>query len=605
MILAGPGSGKTTVITRRVEHMIRGQDIDPSSILVVTFSRAAANEMRERFLILTGRRRFPVTFGTFHAIFFQILKYAYGYTSRQIASGEMQRRFVCEYIRRLRLECEDEAELARNILTEISLCKNRQIPPEDFRSASCDRETFSVIWEAYGEFLRQNRCLDFDDMLVLTKELLEQREDILEGWQNRFHYILVDEFQDINRIQYDIVRMLARPRNNLFVVGDDDQSIYRFRGSDPSIMLRFDRDYPETKKILLGANYRSTPEIVRAAGNLIAHNETRFPKEIRAIPASGREPVGKIFETQREQNEFVIETILRLNREGGIPFGEMAVLFRTNAQPFLLMHMMAQRNVPYVSKGSIPSLYEHWIARDLNAYLRLAAGDRTRASFLRIMNRPNRWLSRESLPFEPVSFRAWEDYYRVRCRTSGSVSADRDDRIGALRKLEADLGILAGLRPYAAINYIRRAAGYERYLENFAQKYHTPAEQLMSVLDAIQEDARDYGSCEEWFAHQEEFKIEWKKKFSGKNDPDSAVRLETLHAAKGLEFDTVFLVDVNERIIPDKKAVTAEDIAEERRLFYVGMTRAKRRLYLLCSKQIRNKTMEPSRFLAECGIGKK
>ncbi len=603
MILAGPGSGKTTVITHRVEHMIRVQDIDPSSILVITFSRAAAREMRERFLLLTKRQRLPVTFGTFHAIFFHFLKCAYGYSAKQIASGQMQTRFIREYMRRLRLETSDEAELARNILTALGREKNGLAAAD--RALPCEPEVFRMISEAYGEFLRQNHCIDFDDMLVLTKELFEKRQDILRGWQERYRYLLIDEFQDINRIQYDIVRMLALPRNNLFIVGDDDQSIYRFRGSDPSIMLHFEEDFPDAEKILLAANYRSTPQIVRTAGTLISHNEKRFPKDIRAAASSGREPSVMCFASQREQNGFVIDEIRRLNRVAGVPFEEMAVLFRTNAQPYLLMHQMSGHNIPFVSKEHIPGLFSHWIAEDVNTYLRIAMGDVRRSGFLRVMNRPDRGLSRESLPGGNVSFEAWIDYYRawgsITPEAGGRIETDADARISHLRKMRADLATLAGLRPYSAVNYIRKAMGYEKYLRQCAASRNMPETEFFSILDEIQEDARGFDSCAAWFAHQDEMREKWERGFAQKNAPEDAVRMSTLHAAKGLEFDTVFLIDVNENVIPDKKAVTADEIEEERRLFYVGMTRAKRRLYLLCSNQIRNKTMAPSRFLEECG----
>ncbi len=290
IILAGPGSGKTTVITGRIACLIRQYRVRPENILVITFSRAAAGEMKERFYALMGGQSVPVTFGTFHAVYFHILKCAYGYTSNNIAKEEQRTRFIREFIHRLRLEYDDEADFIQGILGEISLIKNTGVDLKHYYSTSCGEGVFRKIFHAYQEFLAQNRLIDFDDMLVYTKELLEQRADILQAWQKKFQYILVDEFQDINRIQYDIIRMLALPQNNLFIVGDDDQSIYRFRGSRPEIMLNFERDYPGAQKILLATNYRSVPEIVQLAGNLISHNSARFAKEIRAN-AGGEEPV--------------------------------------------------------------------------------------------------------------------------------------------------------------------------------------------------------------------------------------------------------------------------------------------------------------------------
>lgn len=588
MILAGPGSGKTTVITKRTEYMIRTHHIRPEDILVITFSRAAAAEMRERFRRLMEGRSVPVTFGTFHAVFFHILKCAYGYTANNIVKEEQRTQFIREYIRRLRLEYDDEADFIRGILGEIGLIKNTGMDPERYYSMNCGESVFRKIYHAYQEFLSQNRYLDFDDMLVFTKELFENRPDILASWQNRFPYILIDEFQDINQIQYEIVRMLALPKNNLFIVGDDDQSIYRFRGAKPEIMLNFERDYPDTKKILLDTNYRSGSGIVRQAGNLIAHNRTRFSKNIRAGAESGFDPVIRSFSKQSEQNLFVIRTIQELNRQG-IPFEEMAILFRTNAQPGLLIRQLMEYNLPFLSKEHIPNIYDHWIAKDLVTYISLARGDRSRASFLKIMNRPKRYLSRESLPCEQVTFDAWKDFYRT-----------QSWMVQRLEKLRTDLNVIAGMRPYSAVNYIRRAVAYEDYLTDFAAYRKIPKEDLTDVLDEIQEGAKGFETFEEWFSRMEEVRRDWKERFQEKKAPEHALRLSTLHASKGLEFDTVFIVDVNEGIIPYKKAVLEQETEEERRMFYVGMTRAKNRLYLLHSGQIRNKETSPSRFLEEC-----
>ncbi len=612
MVLAGPGSGKTTVITHRVEYLIRTCHVDPSSILVITFSRAAAREMRERFLSLCHHRLLPVSFGTFHAIFFQILKTAYGYKASQIVREDARVGFVRDYLRRLRVETEDEEELIRAILSEISRIKNSReafppIPTEgkkETRSPAVEGgaehpffltppgltpDLFVTVCSAYREFLSGNGLIDFDDMLLFTRDLFLARPDILSAWQKKFRYILVDEFQDINPIQYEIVRMLALPENNLFIVGDDDQSIYRFRGACPEIMLHFPDDYPDATKVLLSTNYRSVPSVVAAAGALIGHNTARYEKEITAASGGSIEPVLRSFATQREQNAYVIETIQRLAREEGVPYDEMAVLYRTNAQPGLLIRQMTEANLPYLSREHVPCLYDHWIARDLATYVQLAAGERSRTAFLRVMNRPSRFLSRESLPYEKVSFPLWRAYYQGDGRMTERID-----------KLETDLKILSGLRPFSAVNYIRKAIGYEEYVTSCAREHRLPPGELLDILDEIQEEAKEYATYGDWISHMEESRKTWAARPQRETATDDAVRLLTLHAAKGLEFDTVFLVDVCETIVPYKKALLPEDLEEERRLFYVGMTRAKRRLYLLSPAQIRNKAMTPSRFLAEC-----
>lgn len=588
IVLAGPGSGKTLVITRRVQHLIEQYHIPPSKILVITFTRAAAGEMRERFEKLMGGRKMPVTFGTFHAVYFTILKHAYGYTASNIAREEQRVQFVREFIHRLRLEYDDENEFVSGLLSEISLIKNTSVDLEHYYSSNCGEEVFRRIFEAYENFLHQNHLLDFDDMLVYCRELLEQREDILAAWQNKFQYILIDEFQDINQIQYDIIRMLAKPQNNLFIVGDDDQSIYRFRGAKPEIMLNFEKDYPDAGKTVLGVNYRSGTEIVHSAKNLISHNRSRFEKDITSACKEGVPVHMQQFANQQEQNLYVIREITRLHQQG-IPYGEMAVLFRTNVQPRYLMEQMLDYNIPFLAKDRIPNIYDHWIAKDLFTYIQIARGDRSRASFLKIMNRPKRYLSRESLPYEEVAFDVWEDFY-----------AEQGWMVQRLEKLEMDLKVIAGMRPFSAINYIRKGVAYEDYLKEYADQRRIPFDDLLDVLDELQANAKGFETCDAWFEHIEHFQEELRVQAENKNVQEDAVYLSTLHSAKGLEYDTVFLVDVNEKIMPYKKAVLEADMEEERRMFYVGMTRAKRKLYLLHSLQIHNKEMEPSRFLEEC-----
>ena len=587
LVLAGPGSGKTLVITRRVQHLIDQYHVPPSAILVITFTKAAATEMRQRFEKLMGGRRVPVSFGTFHAVYFMILKHAYGYTADNIVKEEQRLQFMKEYIRRLRLEYDDENEFISSLFSEISLIKNTSVNLAHYHSSCCGQDVFRNIFEAYENFLHQNRFIDFDDMLVYCKELLVQRPDILAAWQRKYQYILIDEFQDINQIQYDIIRMLAAPQDNLFIVGDDDQSIYRFRGARPEIMLNFTKDYPDAGKVILDTNYRSGAEIVRHAGNLISFNQKRFEKKITPAAKTGIPVVKQEFQTQREQNLYVIQEILRLHREG-MEYKDMAVLFRTNMQPRFLMEMMLDYSISFTAKDRIPNIYDHWITRDLFAYIDIARGDRRRSTFLKIMNRPKRYLSRESLPYEEVAFDVWEEYYE-----------EQGWMVQRLEKLQMDLKVIAGMRPYSAVNYIRKGVAYEDYLREYAEVRRIPFEDLADVLDELQENARGFETFDSWFEHIKQLREELEEQAKSYKVAEG-VNLSTLHSSKGLEYDTVFLVDVNENVMPNKKAVLDADLEEERRMFYVGMTRAKNRLYLLWSHQIRNKDMDPSRFLIEC-----
>lgn len=591
MVLAGPGSGKTTVITHRVKHMIETHGIDPAHILVITFTKAAATEMKERFRKLVSGHAYPVTFGTFHAIFFLILKYAYRYRASDIVQEEVRYQAMRQITARLQVEYEDEGEFISAVLGEISMVKNAGISPEHYYSTSCGEDVFRRLYELYHQFLHQNHLIDFDDMLILTKELFEQRPDILAGWQKRFPYILIDEFQDINQIQYEVVRMLAKRQKNIFVVGDDDQSIYHFRGARPEIMMHLEKDFPEIKKVYLSTNYRCPIKVTELAKRLISWNRVRYEKDIVAASVLEGQVRQYVFAQQKDETQFLAEEIRKKHQEG-VSYEDIAILFRTNMQPRLLMEFLMRYNIPFRTKERIPNIYDHWIVKDLLCYIRIALGSDKRADFLRIMNRPKRYLSRDSLPYDTVAFETWEAYYK-----------DADWMVDRLQKLQRDLKVIAGLRPYSAILYIRKSVEYESYLEEIAQMRNMEYEELESILDEVMLTAKEFTTFEAWFLHMEDMREQLSKEMHTKQI--EAVTLSTFHGAKGLEYDHVYIIDINEGILPYRKALLDADLEEERRLFYVGMTRAKKELVLIHCGKIQNKEMEPSRFLEELKANQK
>lgn len=591
LVLAGPGSGKTLVITERTKHLIKTHKISENRILVITFTKAAAVEMKNRFLRLMGQNRTVVSFGTFHGIFFSILKRAYGFTAKNIVSEEARIQALNEIIHRQRLEEADEKEFVSDLISEISLVKGNMIDLNNYYSINCSDEVFRTIYNEYNSRLRQARLLDFDDMLVYCYELLSQRPDILKMWQTKFQYILIDEFQDINKLQYDIIRMLAAPEDNLFIVGDDDQSIYRFRGAKPEIMLNFPQDYPSSKKIVLDKNYRSTAKIVEAAGRLITHNEKRFKKSINAVREEGQDIVIKEFKTIGEENTKLVEEILSLNKKG-IQLSKMAILVRTNMGYGALVHKLMEYNIPFTMRDSLPNIYDHWISTDIITYIKIALGNKERSNYLRIINRPKRYISRDCFDSPEVNLEDVKDYYE-----------DKSWVIDRLEQLEYDLDLVASSRPYGGINYIRRGIGYEDYLKEYAEARKIKVEELTDIMDELMDNAKEFKSYEQWFSYIDEYKEQLKKqgeKTRG-NDVDS-VTIATIHSSKGLEFSVIFIVDANEGITPHKKAVLPMDIEEERRLFYVAMTRAKDYLYILSTRERYNKTMESSRFIEELKI---
>lgn len=589
LVLAGPGSGKTLVITERTRYLIEECGISPSNILVITFTKAAATEMKERFGRRMGDVACPVTFGTFHAVFFAILRQAYHYTAQNIVREEQRTACMREIIARHRLEYEDEAEFIQALLGEIGLVKNSGIDIAHYYSQSCAEEKFRRVYSEYHEYLYAHRLIDFEDMLIYTRELFEERKDILGAWQKKYPYILIDEFQDINRIQFEVVKLLAGEKQNLFVVGDDDQSIYRFRGSKPELMLHFKDDFPQAKIVLLDVNYRSQERIVSCAQNLIAHNRERYAKRIRAEQRAGSEVEYAVFESQREESLRIIRDLAE-HRKRGESISDIAVLFRTNTQPRLLMEQLLEYNVPFRTRDKIPNLYEHWIARDLFAYIHIAEGSVLRRDFLQIMNRPKRYITRESLDEETVAFDVWESYF-----VEQPWVAER------IEKLAADIRRLKKMTPFAAVNYIRRGIGYDEFLEEYAGYRHIRVEELYDVADELQESARGYDTFREWFCHIESYTKELKELGLRQEEQAEGVSLVTLHSAKGLEYEEVYLIDVNEGVMPYKKAVLDADVEEERRMFYVGMTRAKKNLHLFSVRQINRKDADISRFIAESG----
>ncbi len=588
MVLAGPGSGKTLVITWRVKWLIEQAGIHPSHILVITFTRAAAREMQQRFEQLMGEERVPVMFGTFHSVFFMILRYAYHYTGANIVREEEQRNYIKEMIAEKELEIEDEAEFVSGILNEISYVKGEMLDLSLYHSSNCADELFRELYGGYEKKLRGHQRLDFDDMLVFCYELLQERGDILAMWQQRFQYILVDEFQDINRVQYAIVKMLAGERANLFIVGDDDQSVYRFRGAKPEIMLGFEKDYPQAQRMVLDINYRCSQEIVDSSRRLIGHNTRRFEKRLKAARGSKVPVVFRTFANVGEECMDIVKGIQFYMKKGVVP-EDIAVIFRTNTQPRLLAGQLMEYNIPFQMRDVLPNIFEHWIARNLIAYLKLAMGARDRSLFLQVMNRPKRYISRKMLDAEEVDLTA------LKQQTFGKKWLYEK-----IDKLEMDLYLLKKMEPYAAIQYIRNGVGYEEYLAEYAVFRRMNVEDLTEILDQIQESAKDYHTTEEWFSYIEDYGEELKKQLeAGRRMDHQGVTLTTMHSAKGLEYEVVFVMDMNEGVIPHKKAVKDADLEEERRLMYVALTRAKTYLFLYSVKELYQKEAKPSRYLAE------
>ena len=594
MILAGPGSGKTVVITHRAAWLIDRMQVPPEQIMVATFSKAAALQMKERFLLLRVSQNAgdgeKVTFGTLHALFFTILRASFHYTADSIMKEDQKTQLLRTLLRRQGLEREDENALIYSVANEISRVKNAQLPLEHYYARSCPQDLFRAVFTAYEQALDAGGRLDFDDMQSKCFALLSERPDILKAWQQRFSHFLIDEFQDINLIQMRIMQLLAGDSGNLYVVGDDDQSIYRFRGANPEIMLRFRQVYPQAALAQLQDNFRSGAPIMRDARRLIGHNRRRFEKQCVCHSLSEEEPEYRVFSDEQEEAGEICLQIRALHDEG-VPWKQMAVITRTNALCRYLLERALRMQIPVVCRDRVPDQFDHWIAGDILAYLRLAGGGRERKDFLRVCNRPVRYISRECVDTSAVSFDRLRMWYE-----------EKPWMIRRLDEMEEDLDAMSRMTPYAAVNYLRKGIGYDTYVHDYACAHSLPEEELTDILDELQEYTKPYDT----YASLEESIASYRAAMKQQNEmPENlrsgrdAVVFSTYHSVKGLEFDAVWLPDLNEGILPYRRAKNEAETEEERRLLYVGMTRAKRWLHLFHVKKLMGKEREPSRFLKE------
>ena len=585
MVLAGPGSGKTFVITHRIKYLIEGPGINPAHILVVTFSRAAAKEMKDRFEKLCSKSL--VTFGTFHSVFFSLLKTAYGFSSEQIASDELRYTLIKELIKRNSIENEDINTLAGNLLNEIALVKQDNISIKNYYSNSISSDTFKKIYIDYESELEARGKLDFEDMLSLTYELLSERSDILKAVQNRYRYILVDEFQDINFLQYNIIKLMAGEKQNITVVGDDDQSIYRFRGARPEIMLGFERDFRNVKKVFLDINFRSSTQIVNASTKLISFNSKRFPKNFKAKNGDGA-PVSLIeFKNPFLEVNSIIKDIKDYIKSGQ-DINSIAVLYRTNLSPRLLIERLMRNNIPFTIRDAIPNLFDHWVAKDIISYIKLAINIGDKSDLLRISNKPNRYISRDSLSSSRANIETLFDYYD-----------DKSYMIKRIVELREHLRTIKNLKPATALRYIRNVVGYDEYIEEYCDMNGVESDDCYSILGDLENSAAEYNDFNDWFVHMDEYKDELIEARKKSNENDKGVRLMTFHSSKGLEFDIVYIIDVNEGSVPYKKAKGVDEIEEERRMFYVAMTRARKKLFICYCVENFGKSIGKSDFVIE------
>lgn len=591
LVLAGPGSGKTFVITQRIKRLIEAQGVSPEHILVITFTKAAAAEMRQRFFRLAAGKTHPVHFGTFHSIFFQILRHTYKFTADNIIREGDKYRLLTQILSELPAGIAEpeqpfeDTETLQRILSEISAVKNSGLEPEAYRCESVPQQVFEYIFRQYKQRMSRNRRIDFDDMVLLCRDLLRARPDTLKIWQERFQYILIDEFQDICPLQYEVVRLLAGPQDNLFIVGDDDQSIYGFRGARPEIMLNFQKDYPKAQQVVLNVNYRSRQGITDAAGRLIAHNKVRFQKEVRAHNTAADGVKVYAFSSKQEQGENIAVLIQQYMAQEGSNYRDIALLYRTNTPSVYTVSALMRAGIPFTMKEKPKNIYESNPAKDVLAYLRYALRGDSVEDFYRLMNRPERCIRRSTVPVRPFEER------ELLQNNAGNESV-----LQRISQLFGQLGFIRGLAPYAAVNYIRKGVGYEAYLKERGK------EEELAQLNRLQECAKAFDTTQAWLEHIDNYDKVLQEALAGERGTavsEDAVRIVTMHASKGLEWKVVILPDVNENVVPHKRAVTDRELEEERRMFYVAMTRAREQLFIFYIQEKKAGNFLPSRYIDE------
>ncbi len=589
LVLAGPGSGKTAVITERVRWLAEHKKVPPERILVITFSRAAAVEMKKRFEKLTSHQYSSVNFGTFHAIFFNIIKTESHYDQTNIISESERCRIIRERVHELRINTVKERELIEQVSSAISAVKSGSVRLRDMRVHPLSGEEFGDIYRTYCDYLAGEGKLDFDDMMTKCDALFEQSPETLRAWQEKYSYILIDEFQDINALQYRLVKLLALPENNIFAVGDDDQSIYGFRGARPDFMFEFERDFKGCRRILLGVNYRSYSEIIEPAVNLVKHNKKRFAKRLESNAGKGGTCAYMRFETLEEAN-LHIANALQKRKDSGRKLSDVAVLFRMRHEVTGLHRLLKKRNIPCRLGEKLPCIFDHLIAEDLVSYLRLARGEHTRAELLRVINRPNRYVTRQSVQAAGSMAHNSE----VSLENLARANRGKDYVREKLEHLARHMEFMRRLDVRTAIRFIRKALGYDEWLKTYSSEKGVSYDELLDIAGELEASAEGCRELEDWLAVMEEYRSKLKE-----TDPEDGVALMTFHASKGLEFETVFVIDLVEGSVPSNRAKTEEQIEEERRALYVALTRAKKELYVLSSRERLGRTPDESRFVKE------
>ena len=596
MVLSCAGSGKTTVILERVREIL-ASGAGASEILAVTFSKAAAVEMQERF---SKRYRENVHFSTIHSICFSVLSRHLGLKADAILKEHEKRSFLLDERRNLNAMMSNEEKNTGmdDYVRDISAYISRRIASDYMsttdRNAEEPESFYGKIYEDYCRFKNGNGKCDFDDMITECHRLFTENRSVLEYWQKFARYIMIDEFQDTSLIQAEVFFMLAGPDGNICVVGDDDQCIYSFRGSEPGIFRIFKERYPLAETVILGDNYRCRPRIVERAAHLIGFNKDRLPKQIRAArPDNG--PCIHLYQTRfpAKQNDILIRALKEDMQNGG-GLSRTGILYRLKKEASELVQLLERNHIPYYTRELPPDIHEGMVYRDIRAYYRLTNGSWQQNDLYRIINRPKRYI--QSRLVSGVGLNK-ELLIEICCREN----KDRADQIRAeIERLWDDLCAMNSLKPEEFLNYMKDQMLYRNSLPDYAEYLKQDRDTYTKEFDYLLEECREFSSMEEWHANVRERKKD-RLKLLEKNR-ETGVYLSTFHGAKGLQWNNVYIISANEGITPHIHCGEIENPEEERRLFYVALTRAQEHAHIMFQRGDKNANRIPSRYITEMGF---
>lgn len=596
LVLAVPGAGKTTVLICRTANLIFNNNINPSNILSITFSKASAKDMENRFNNLFNTSFYGnVNFSTIHSFSYSILRdFAYlnklKFTLIESINKEINKNIIISNIyKEINNSIINEDKL-EELISSISYVKNMMLNDIDIKKEKFGIKNFYKIFKTYEDFKKKKNFIDFDDMLTMTYEILITFPNILEKYRRKYPYIQVDEGQDTSKIQYEIIKLLASPRNNLFIVADDDQSIYGFRGAYPQNLLEFSKTYNDSKTFFMEENFRSSNNIVSVCNDFIKSNKNRYDKNLFTNNPN-KNPINIIkFKDEFGQLKFLIEKILELKN-----FNNTAILFRNNVSSIGIIEELIRNNIPFNMRDSKLQFFNHWVLKDINAFINISLNDSDLKSFERIYYKMNGYISKSQLQY--ISKLSSEKSVFDRLTEYPGLKTYQIDNILRIKYI---LKSLYKKNALDAINSILYELDYISYLKDNSERFGYSYDSIKVLISNIKIIAKNSNSLLNYIERINNLKevIE-----SSKYNRSNSIRLSTIHSSKGLEFENVFIVDLIDGEFPANKDFDdinyKKFIEEERRLFYVGMTRAKTNLFLITFKSRNNERVYQSIFLDE------